>query len=97
MDEWVIDILDRASLDAGLTHAELDLRYFELGAMSDALQVEALCYGTLQPDHHDHDVVAHALNERFSEIGRNRLILYSDDTRPRIPGNSDLEHGDPEM
>ena len=51
------DELDRARLDAGLTHGELWLRYFGLGGMSTALQVEAFCCGALSPSAHDHDVV----------------------------------------
>ena len=72
------DVLDRARQDAGLTHGELWLRYFQLGGMSTALQVEAFCYGALEPSDHDHDVVAHALNERFVELGGNHPVAYSD-------------------
>lgn len=72
------DVLDRARQDAGLTHGELWLRYFRLGGMSTALQVEAFCYGALCPSSHDHDVVAHALNERFVELGGDHPVAYSD-------------------
>ena len=72
------DLLDLARRDAGLTHGELWLRYFELGGMSNALQVEAFCYGALQPSAHDHDVIAHALNERFTELGKDHPVAYSD-------------------
>jgi hypothetical protein len=72
------DVLDRARQEAGLTHGELWLRYFQLGGMSTALQVEAFCYGALQPSNHDHDVVAHALNERFVELGGNHPVPYSE-------------------
>lgn len=71
--------LDEARRDAQLSHGELFLRYFELGGMSSALQVEAFCYGALEPSDHDHDVVAHALNERFSELGRDHPVPYSDE------------------
>ena len=70
-------------LDAGLTHGELWLRYFELGGMSSALTVEAILYGALQPDEHEHDVVAHALNERFTELGRNHPVPYAEDRLPQ--------------
>jgi hypothetical protein len=79
MPEPQRDGLDRARKDAALTHGELYLRYFELGGMSSALELEAFCYGLLEPTAHDHDVVAHALNERFSELGRDHLVAYSDD------------------
>ena len=39
------DVLDRARQDAALSHGELFLRYFELGGMSSALELEAFCYG----------------------------------------------------
>jgi hypothetical protein len=73
------DLLDQFRRDAGLSHSELWLRYFELGGMSTALQVEAYLYGALQPSTHDHDVLAHALNERFVELGRGHPVPYSDD------------------
>lgn len=73
------DLLDRARQEAGLSHGELWLRYFEFGGMSTALQVEAFLYGALQPSAHDHDVVAHALNERFVELGGNHPVPYSED------------------
>ncbi len=74
-----LDAFDRDRQKAGLSHSELFLRYFELGGLATALQVEAFCYGTLQPGPHDYDVLAHALNERFSELGRNHPIPYSDE------------------
>ena len=71
--------LDRARRDAGLSHGELWLRYFELGGMSTSLEVEAFLYGALRPSAHDYDVVAHALNERFAELGGHHTVPYSDD------------------
>ncbi len=63
-----------------LSHGELWLRYFELGGMSTALELEAFLYGALEPDRHDRDVIAHALNERFVELGGNHPVPYSEDT-----------------
>jgi hypothetical protein len=80
--EQTTDVLDRARRNAGLTHTELWLRYFELGGMSTALQLEAFLYGMLEPTVHDHDLVAHALNERFVELGGNHPVPYLED-RPR--------------
>ena len=73
------DRLDQGRRGAGLTHGELWLRYFTLGGMSSALQVEAFCYGALQPSDHDHNVIAHAINERFSELGGDHPVAYTDD------------------
>ena len=55
------------------------MRYFELGGMSTALQLEGFLYGALRPTANDDDLVAHALNERFVELGGNHPIAYSED------------------
>jgi len=73
------DALDTFRRSAGLTREELWLRYFELGGMSTALELEAFLYGALVPTDHDHDVVAHALNERFVELGGNHPVPYAAD------------------
>jgi hypothetical protein len=74
-----IDALDHFRQDAALSHGELWLRYFELGGMSTGLQLEAYLYGILEPTGHDHDVIAHALNERFVEMGGNHPVPYVED------------------
>lgn len=73
------DYLDRARTDAGLSHGELWLRYFEVGGMSTPLELEAYLLGALVPTDHEHDVLVHAINQRFVEIGGNHPIPYSDD------------------
>ena len=47
--------------------------------MSTGLQLEAYLYGALRPTEHDHDIIAHALNERFVELGGNHPVPYSED------------------
>lgn len=74
-----LDGLDIYRQDADLTHAELWLRYFELGGMSTHLELEAFLYGALRPSAHDQNVIAHALNERFSEMGGNHPVPYLGD------------------
>lgn len=76
MSEALCEGLDQARCDAGLSHGELWLRYFELEGMSTAVELEAFLYGALVPSAHDHDVVAHALNERFVELGGNHPVPY---------------------
>jgi hypothetical protein len=44
--------------------------------MSTALQLEAILYGALEPSAHDEEVIAHALNERFVELGGNHPVPY---------------------
>jgi hypothetical protein len=73
------DMLERARREAMLTVGALWLRYFELGGMGTALELEAYLYGALQPTEHEYDVLAHTLNERFVELGGNHPIPYSDD------------------
>jgi hypothetical protein len=81
MGEKPIDTLDVYRRNAELTRSELWMRYFELGGMSTALQVEAFLYGALQPSPHDHDVIAQALNERFVELGGDHSVPYAEDGR----------------
>ncbi len=50
--------------------------------MSTAFQLEAFLYGALTPSPHDHDVLAHALNERFVELGGNHPVPYEEDLDP---------------
>ena len=78
MDEPDLD-LESHRRNADLTRNELWLRYFELGGMSTAFQVEAFLFGALLPSDHDHDILAHALNERFVEMGGNHPVPYKDD------------------
>jgi hypothetical protein len=73
-----VDVLDRYRRDAGLSHGDLWLRYFELGGMSNAVELEAFLYGALQPSAHDREVIAQALNERFVELGGNHPVPYSE-------------------
>lgn len=79
------ELLDQARRDAELSHAELFLRYFTLGGMSSVIEVEAFLASALQPSDHDYDVIAHALNERFVELGGNHPVPYSDAGQPPDP------------
>lgn len=76
MTDTPLDVLDAYRKTAGLTHGELWLRYFELGGMSTGFEVEAILCGLATPGIRDHDVIAHALNERFSELGANHPVPY---------------------
>lgn len=75
--------LHQAREDSGLTQEQLWLRYFGLGGMSPELEVEAIVYGALAPTDVDRDRIAHALNERFTELGRNHPVPYADDLDAR--------------
>ena len=56
------DSLDRARQDADLSQDELWIRYFGLGGMAPAMELEAVCHGAMRTDGPDHDRIAHALN-----------------------------------
>lgn len=79
VDDQPRDLLDHARQDAGLSQGELWLRYFGLGGMTPALELEAMVFGALDPSTHDRDLIAHALNERFTELGCNHPVAYVED------------------
>jgi hypothetical protein len=62
---------------------ELWFRYFALGGMSTALELDAFLHGALVPTDRDRDVLAVALNERIAEMGGDHPIPYSDDSPER--------------
>ncbi len=74
-----VGVLEQARREIGLSHSDLWFRYFALGGMSSALELEAYLYEALTPTFHERDMVALALNERFSELGGDHPIPYSDD------------------
>ena len=41
-----------------------------------------IVHGALEPSAHDHDLIAHALNERFVELGGNHPVAYVRDDGP---------------
>lgn len=74
-----LDALEQARRDVGLSIADLWLRYFALGGMSTALELEAILFNALIADVHDRDVLTVAINERFAEMGGDHPMPYSDD------------------
>lgn len=74
------DELVRARQDCGITQDDLWMRYFALGGMSPPLELDAIVHDALHTSSHDRDLVVHALNERFSELGCERSIAYSDES-----------------
>jgi hypothetical protein len=73
------DVLEQARIDVGLSVGDLWYRYFALGGMGTVLEVEGYLLGALVADGHDHDLLAVALNERFSELGGDHPVAYADD------------------
>lgn len=78
MVEWAV-VLETARRDLEMSHDELWYRYFALGGMSTAVEVEAYLFGALIPSGHDRDILAVALNERFAELGRDHPVRYTED------------------
>ena len=78
----MIEPLETARRELGLTITDLWWRYFALGGMSTELEIEAILYQALIPTPSDRDLLAVALNERFSETGGDHPIRYSDDPDP---------------
>ncbi len=74
-----VDVLEQARRDTGLAVGELWFRYFALGGMSTALEVEAVLFGARTATVHDRDLLTTALNERFSELGGDHPLPYSGD------------------
>ena len=64
--DWLAQLCE----EAGLSHFELWVRYFELGGMATPLELEAYLLGALQPSTREGDLVAHTLKERLAELGR---------------------------
>lgn len=71
--------LQHAREELSLSVGELWFRYFTLGGMRTALELDGYLHGALKPETPDRDLIALALNERFSELGGDHPIPYSDD------------------
>jgi hypothetical protein len=78
MDD-LIDPLEKARRGLNMSMSDLWWRFFAIGGMSSELELEAILYRALVPTERDRDTLAVALNERFSELGRDHPIPYSDD------------------
>ncbi len=74
-----VERLAQARRELGLTIGELWWRYFALGGITTALELDAILYHALVPTTEDYDLLALALNECFSELGGDHPIPYSTD------------------
>lgn len=71
-----LDLLEVARRDVGISVAELWCRYFALGGMYTALEVDAVLNGALVMQTIDRDRMAVALNERYAELGGDHPVPY---------------------
>jgi hypothetical protein len=84
--------LERGRTELGLSLPDLWMRYFTLGGMATAMEVEAVLCGALVGQAHDLQLLAVALNERYAEIGGDHPIPYAGDPpRPPPPGGAGAE------
>jgi hypothetical protein len=74
-----LEALDAYCREAGLSHGELWLRYFELGGMCAGFELEAYLDGLRAPSVYDHDIIALAINERLVELGGRAAVPYLHD------------------
>jgi hypothetical protein len=71
-----------------LTVSELWLRYFSLGGDAGEMEVDAYINGAIAMPALQHDVLAHAINERLDELEPPRAP-YSSDFSPAFFDDSD--------
>ena len=77
-----VDQFEKARKELNLSRSDLWWRYFAVGGMRTALEIEAILYQALVPTELDSDLLAVALNERFTELGGDHPLPYSDDGDP---------------
>ena len=87
--------LQRSALSAAFAHADLSLeelwtRYFALGGAADLTDVDAALHGLdILPDT-QHDVLAHAVNERLVELYTKHRVPYTRAIREARPTSGPL-------
>lgn len=79
----MLDPLEKARRTLEMSVTDLWWRYFAVGGNGSALEIEAILFGALVPNDPERDLLAVALNERFSELGGDHPIPYSDDQQGR--------------
>ena len=70
------DALETARKEAGLSVEELWLRYFEMTGSASPIELEGFLYGALVAEAFEYDLIVHALNERFFELGKDHPVPY---------------------
>ena len=72
-------VLEAARVQACMELSEVWLAYFALGGMESPRAVQAILGGSLDPSRTDYDLLAQALNERFSDRGGDHPVPYRDE------------------
>ena len=78
-DPSQLAVLQAGRQRLSLSYQALWIDYFALGGNQPLSDIEAWLTGNLPPSAHDYDVVAHALNERFTDQGLDHSVPYSAD------------------
>jgi hypothetical protein len=63
---------------SGLTLGELWLRYLAVGGTAGPARVAAYARGQLRPDSYQHNMIAQAINEHFTDQGEDHPVSYQD-------------------
>jgi hypothetical protein len=61
---------------AGWSRRELWLACFALGAEASEVELDGFLRGVVVPSASEHNVIAHALNERLHDLGYDRPVRY---------------------
>jgi hypothetical protein len=70
-------VLERARVHAVLTVHQLWLRYFAIGGDAGPEEVQSYLTRGVEPGRHQYNLLVDALNERFTELGLDRPVLYA--------------------
>ena len=78
------DVVPGSSLRAGFSLSDLELpelwlAYVGLGGSLGEDDLEAALRGTLPLSDHEHDMIAQALNDYFTERGQDHPVAYADE------------------
>lgn len=76
--------LARAFAGSKLTVEELWLRYFALGGDAGKVEIEAYLSQLMPLPSLQHNVLAHAINERLDELGPPERAPYRPDSGPPV-------------
>lgn len=71
--------LENARQQSGLSMSELWFACLGLGGTAMPPELNAYVLGWSTPGRHEYNIVAHALNERFTDMEMNHPVPYFDD------------------
>ena len=71
-------LLEPARVLAGLTIRDLWFGYLALGGEADVAEMEAYLTGALVTEDREYDFLAQAINDRFTDIGMDHPVPYSE-------------------